>query len=134
MAKEETSIECKISKDFSITLKHLKEVFGHDDSLPFNAEVYVTNKEWGLTDRKVATAWNDGWGGSTNIGPESKTDQIILDTLNGYLKDHYEIRYKTVIWAVDIEYLISVLAEYGIYSDQKVLYITQVSDLYKKDE
>ena len=132
MAKAKTSIECKINKDFSIILKNLQEVYGHDDTLPFNADIYITNPEWGMKDKKVGTAWNDGWGGSTNICPESKTDQIILDTLDGYLKDHYEIRYKTSVWDVDCEYLISVLAEYGIYSDPKVLYITQVSDLHKK--
>lgn len=132
MAKEKTSIECKINKNFSIILKNVHETYGHDDTLPFNADIYITNPEWGLIDKKVGTAWNDGWGGSTNICPENKTDEIVLNMLNDFLKEHYENQYGSVVWDVDSEYLISVLAEYCIYSDTKVMYITQVSYLYKK--
>ena len=55
---------------------NVRKVFGHDDSLPFNAEVYVRKDNGILT--HVANAWNDGWGGETNIDPISKDVQPLL--------------------------------------------------------
>jgi len=43
-----------------ITLKCLKQVKGHDDSLPFTAKLYVNNKV-------CCECYNDGWGGSAML-------------------------------------------------------------------
>jgi hypothetical protein len=45
---------------YKITLKCVKEVKGHDDSLPFIAKMYVNNKPF-------CEAYNDGWGGSAML-------------------------------------------------------------------
>ena len=45
---------------YKITLKCLKQVKGHDDSLPFTAKMYVNNKPF-------CEAYNDGWGGSAML-------------------------------------------------------------------
>lgn len=42
------------------TLKDCKEVYGHDDSLPYVANLYIDGK-------KVCSLFNDGWGGETTI-------------------------------------------------------------------
>lgn len=45
---------------YKITLKCLKQVKGHDDSLPFTAKMYMNNKPF-------CEAYNDGWGGSAML-------------------------------------------------------------------
>lgn len=54
--KEESMIFGK----YKITLKCLKQVKGHDDSLPFTAKLYVNNKV-------CCECYNDGWGGSAML-------------------------------------------------------------------
>ena len=78
MARKRTplSITCEINPFLQIVLMNVCEVFGHDDSLPFNAEVYVRKDNGILT--HVANAWNDGWGGETNIDLISKDVQPLL--------------------------------------------------------
>ena len=78
MAKKRTplSITCEVNPFLQLVLMNVRKVFGHDDSLPFNAEVYVRRNNGILT--HVANAWNDGWGGETNIDPISKDVQPLL--------------------------------------------------------
>jgi hypothetical protein len=57
-------VECKVNENLTIIVKNARKVYGHDDSLPFNAEVDVRID--GKT-KPLATAWNDGWGGETNV-------------------------------------------------------------------
>lgn len=39
-------------------LRNCKEVMGHDDTLPFNADIYLNGK-------RIGSAWNTGWGGDS---------------------------------------------------------------------
>lgn len=50
----------KTYDDYTFELRGYKKVIGHDDSLPFNASLYINNK-------KVATCYNDGWGGEAVV-------------------------------------------------------------------
>lgn len=52
----------KIIGKYTIELKKVKEVFGHDDSFPYVAELWVNRKH-------IANCYNDGWGGDTLITP-----------------------------------------------------------------
>lgn len=55
----------KIEKTFGkyvIEMRKFREIDGHDDSLPYKAELWVGNK-------KIAECFNDGWGGDTIITP-----------------------------------------------------------------
>ena len=47
---------------YTFELKNFKEVYGHDDSLPFTAILYVNGK-------RIATCSNDGWGGEAFVQP-----------------------------------------------------------------
>lgn len=50
-----------------VTLKKIKEQVGHDDSLPFAAELYINDVYVGIT-------YNDGWGADAIVeGRTSKT-------------------------------------------------------------
>ena len=50
----------KIFNKYSIEVKKVREVMGHDDSQPYNAELWVNKKH-------IADCFNDGWGGETQI-------------------------------------------------------------------
>ena len=55
----------KVSKKFGqyvVEMRKFKETMGHDDSLPFNAELWVGNTH-------IANCYNDGWGGETVVAP-----------------------------------------------------------------
>lgn len=71
-------IVTKFTEDFWVCLANLRENKGHDDCLPYQADVYVMEKTVVLvgTDKmkwptlkftKVASVWNDGWGGDSNV-------------------------------------------------------------------
>ena len=86
MAKKKhyLSVTCEVNPNLSITLMNVREVMGHDDSLPFNAEVYVRKDNSILT--HIANAWNHGWGGETNIDAISKDTKPIIDDLEAVVK------------------------------------------------
>lgn len=47
---------------FILELKNFREIKGHDDSLPFDGELYCNGVH-------IAECWNDGWGGDANVKP-----------------------------------------------------------------
>lgn len=47
---------------FILELKNFREIKGHDDSLPFEGELYCNGVH-------IAGCWNDGWGGDANVKP-----------------------------------------------------------------
>lgn len=73
------NVECKVNDSLSIILINVCEVMGHDDSLPFNAEVYVRKDNGILT--HIANARNDGWGGDSNIDAINKETKPVIDEL-----------------------------------------------------
>ena len=77
-AKNRIQIVTKFTEDFWVCLANLRENKGHDDCLPYQADVYVMEKTVVLvgTDKmkcptlkftKIASVWNDGWGGDSNV-------------------------------------------------------------------
>jgi len=133
--KKQTFIECKISNELALRLENCKEVYGHDDSLPFNADVFVYDREdeTGCFQR-IATAYNDGWGGLTNIDTLHEKYQAKLCKINNYLRSHFEIQCKgtDVKWDVDLEYLISAMAYACIDMDIHRMSVTDLEDCVTK--
>ena len=67
-AKNRIQIVTKFTEDFWVCLANLRENMGHDDCLPYQADVYVMQKEnHTLKFTKIASVWNDGWGGDSNV-------------------------------------------------------------------
>lgn len=76
-----------ISKTFGpfvIEMRKFTKVHGHDDTLPFTAELWVNNKS-------IAQCFNDGWGGECMITPNQKNIELynkvkeIVEKTNNYL-------------------------------------------------
>ena len=112
MAKKSYStIECRFPNGLVIKLMNVKEVYGHDDSLPFNADVYVLNREWDLPClTKVAQAWNDGWGGPTNVHSHLPKYNDLVEKLDQYLKENYKEEYGSYSWDLRLDGLVESLA------------------------
>lgn len=114
--EEENTITCLINNELSIILKNVMKTYGHVDSLPFKADLYIQSKKMGFTEpTHIGNAWNDGWGGDTVI--ESKSYLKIVNAIDEYLGNHYQIHIKKpdFTWAVRLDYLVSVMAEMNIY-------------------
>lgn len=93
---KEKIIGLNVADKFTIIVKDAKEVYGHDDSLPYNAD-FIVKKH----DKEVfrGIAYNDGWGGLSNYeiteGDKEKAHEIINE-INEYGEEHlcYKV-YKT---------------------------------------
>lgn len=71
---DNVQILCVLSDTLTLGLSGVRENAGHDDSLPYQADILVADKaaRSGKTDkktvfRKVGTVCNDGWGGNSEI-------------------------------------------------------------------
>lgn len=125
-------ITCKVNDDLSIVLVDVQETYGHDDSLPFKADIYVKSEKLGLPKlTRVGHAYNDGWGGDTVI--ESAQYRNILNTIDGMLINNYQIhiRKPEISWAVRLDYLVSIMAEQSIYRGKTKMDILDMEDCEK---
>jgi hypothetical protein len=61
-------------------VRKYKEVAGHDDSQPFQAEIWKNGK-------KILIASNDGWGGSNNYSPANWESEGCKEDLSQFHKD-----------------------------------------------
>lgn len=84
-------ISCKIDDSLTIELRNVRETYGHDDSIPFNADIYAY-----VGGKKRATyvgyAYNDGWGGMSTIKCEKAmqpTMQKLADDLRELVVPYY---------------------------------------------
>ena len=48
--EEESTITCLINNELSIILKNVMKTYGHVDSLPFKADLYIQSKKMGFTE------------------------------------------------------------------------------------
>lgn len=129
------TIVCKVNEELTITLKNVKEVYGHDDSLPFNADLYIRN---GAGKRSKLTAYcsNDGWGGETDIQAVDTAARETLNKVNEFIKDNYKcvfnVNNQEHFFVVTLEFLVSIMAEYSIYRDINSFNLSYVKDIVKK--
>ena len=73
-------IVTQLTYDLWICLAHLRENMGHDDSLPYQADIYLMDKKATpgrkkINFVKVGEIWNDGWGGDSTL--HSLNDEAI---------------------------------------------------------
>ena len=126
------TITCKINEDLTIALVNVQKTYGHDDSLPFQADIHVKSEKLGFPElTRVGHAFNDGWGGDTVI--ESAHYRHILNNIDGILINNYQIHIKKpeISWAVRLDYLVSIMAEKNIYYHKTKMDIMDMEDCEK---
>lgn len=83
-------ILCVLSDTLTIGMSGIRENMGHDDSLPYQAEVFIfdkeNNPEGSMAFQKFGEVWNDGWGGESCF---TLTDQ--RNRFQDYLKKVTEL-------------------------------------------
>ena len=64
----------QLTNDLWVCLANLRENKGHDDCLPYQADIYVMDRKLVKTSPdkkihfiKIGEIWNDGWGGDSNL-------------------------------------------------------------------
>ena len=72
-------IYAKLSDNIWVGLSAIRENAGHDDSLPYQADILIHKKDTepntsDATFEKVGMIWNDGWGGMSNIVPDTSVE------------------------------------------------------------
>lgn len=111
-------ISCKINDDFTLELRDVKEVMGHDDSLPFNAYIYL-RKNGSKRANYVGYAYNDGWGGDTCIRCEEKKHLPAMQSLSNYIRQFsvpYTYGGRTNYLPASLSFLIDLMVEVCLYN------------------
>ncbi len=64
-------IMCELGNGNYLGLADIRENLGHDDSLPYQANIFIMDKDncpkGSMAFKRIASIWNDGWGGESNI-------------------------------------------------------------------
>ena len=62
-------IVTQLTNNLWVCLANLRENRGHDDCLPYQADIYLSDRKPKSTRTftKVGSIWNDGWGGDSNL-------------------------------------------------------------------
>jgi len=137
MAKN-TEIKIRISTTI-LMLKNCQEVYGHDDSMPYMADLYEVK---GVNDEelvRLAECSNDGRGGSTFVDSVSKKADARLAEINAFIKKWYKLYYEQPIHdengklsyqkvelPIDLTYVIDIAAAMCIEGNCKCVNITQM--------
>lgn len=110
-------ITCKINDNITLELRKVVEVRGHDDSLPFNADIYLY-----INGNKKAEyagyAYNDGWGGESDIVCENEDIKSTIQALDNELrtmKVPYIYNGETTYFSASLDFLIELMVEECLY-------------------
>ena len=68
--KNYAHIIVKVGRSFKVEFGNFSEQVGHDDSLPYGAEVWIN-------DCPCGTAFNDGWGGESVFNSNGHYDNLV---------------------------------------------------------
>ena len=88
------------------SIKGFKEIAGHDDSLPYQAKIYMNGK-------CIGTASNDGWGGPTNIYTSNANELERLGQAEKFLCENNftENTYYGPLKVDSVEFIADILAD-----------------------
>lgn len=116
-------IKVKINDELSIELRQCKEVYGHDDSLPYNAKLFVNDVE-------VGKVYNDGWGGEPVIDGPVQQEHLLIKVEN-YLHENHSFVYTTMDGQkksspLDFSYVLDAAAYECIYNKKKEIELTDI--------
>ena len=86
---------CVLSDKIWLGLSNIRENYGHDDSLPYQADMFIMDKDnnpdGSTAFKKIGIVWNDGWGGDSQIEPALlKGSDEYIRKANELCKQHKE--------------------------------------------
>ena len=86
-AKPNLQIICTIENGLVLGLADIQQTEGHDDSLPYQADIYIYQPDtlW----QKIGAIWNDGWGAESHIRyADPLSGPILIEKANSACKKH----------------------------------------------
>ena len=89
----EIDIVCVLSDTLTLGLSGVRENMGHDDSLPYQASIFLfdkeNNPEGSCAFEKIGDIWNDGWGGESNLDmSQRKRHQELIKKITELVLEH----------------------------------------------
>lgn len=132
-------IKCVLDDTLILGLGSLRENMGHDDSIPYQAGIFVARKGTKSTAAdfvKVGTVCNSGWGGDSEIHADflegrGRENIAELDRLDELCKAHSVIYRGSVICKYSLGHLCDCMAENYLYSTPEA---KKLDLLYKFDD
>lgn len=100
---------CKVTDRVTIMVTNAFETYGHDDSLPYNADLYASLDGGKMT--LVAYCSNDGWGGDSCIRGINSDMQKFLNDLSAQINEKYVLRYHGVDIPCHLDLIVDMMAE-----------------------
>lgn len=87
MIKTKQYSKIKQVGQYKCELKAFKKIIGHDDTLPYIANLYINGKY-------VCQVMNDGWGGMSSI--REMNNKSLYDEFNSFIKDIVAFTYQDI--------------------------------------
>lgn len=124
-------IICEVNENLTLALVDCRENRGHDDSLPYQADIYVHDKRKHKQGEylKCGDIWNDGWGGPSCLTKSASKDAIeYLDEVEQSCKKHQyfwngePLDYYTLVDLCDFMADIFVDNRHNVSADTIILY------------
>ena len=117
MKENELQIICVLSDTIRVGLKDTRENYGHDDSIPFQADVYVEDGPPGSGYRLLAYVWNDGWGGDSQMKKAIQTPETdaLVEKMQPLCKKHMMIYEGESVCPYTLKLLCTCMAEAWLY-------------------
>lgn len=95
--------ESIICDNMTFTMRRYLPVNGHDDTLPYQADLYLNGKGF-------CHCFNDGWGGETQLTPMGRTTSEKIKEVNQRLKDNYSWKFKNMTFKVTLDFIADTIA------------------------
>ena len=105
--------------NYTLLVSKAVKTYGHDDSLPYNADFKV----WNDTEKKKhfsGKAWNDGWGGDSVVEIDKAEDNEKLKDFDRLCKENIILKWKDLEIPFGIDKVIDFLAELLIFNKDRV--------------
>lgn len=108
-------IVCVFSEKLTLGLSGIRENYGHDDSLPYQADLFVMDRDntpKGMQAfKRFARVWNDGWGGDSQLQPaELKGSAEYVRKCNELCRKHQMIHKGRPVCEYDLAMLCDFMA------------------------
>lgn len=114
---------CQLNKDLYVGLDKIRENEGHDDSIPYQAEIHIGQRDPETKEvrfRKIGVVFNTGWGGDSEIRVDHQNNQLennrlLLKQIDEECAKHKAYYKGTPFIKYDAGYLFDIMAEKYLY-------------------
>lgn len=104
---KDNKMVCRLTDEVSIMVTNAIEVHGHDDSLPYSADLYASLNDKPFT--LIAHCSNDGWGGDSDIRGINTDYQKFVNDLFTLCRERYELHYQNIVIPCSLDSIVDLM-------------------------